>query len=463
VRLLADASTSASLVDSPRRNEQVTAAANRTGADDRLPTVRAMTERGRAWVMGLAAVLLMPLVAVALSLASPRLGETVTWTSALGLVATVLMSLIVVLVSRVRGLTRLLGVELGNHVHRRLGVASVGFTVAHVVAAILHSPKGLGMLDPLAVGPPIQAGIAATALMVVGAAVLPRPSIRRYGQVARVHAVLGVLVILLVGAHVWLFGHITENPVIGVPAATLGLVMLVVLGQRWLLRPALGRGAHLVSAVRPESPSTATVVLAPVARPVDPPPEPGQFVWVRLRRAPLTEEHPFTIAASTRSGVLELTVRDRGPFSGGLLDLEPGRRVWVDGPHGAFVPADPSDPRDGLVLIAGGVGVTPIMSILRAHAAAADPRAHGLLLAERDGEALFGPEILALSRRLDLSVLRTGGRRLDPTMLRAVMPAGVPERHQYFVCGPSPLVGAALDGLATLGVPAGSITTERFG
>ena len=423
-----------------------------------------MTERGRAWLMGLALVLLMPLVAAALSLASPRLSGTITWTSALGLVATVLMSLIVILVSRVRGLTRILGVESGNRLHRRLGVASAGFTLAHVVAAVLASPRGLGMLNPFVVGPATQAGIAASVLMLVGAVALPRAMVRHYGQTARVHAVLGVLVLLLVGLHVLLFGDVAENPLLSVPAALLGAATLVVLVRRWLAHPALGRGAHLVGAVRPETPRTSTVVLHPADRPLDSLPEPGQFVWVRLRRLPVAEEHPFTIAASTRSGVLELTVRDQGPFSGGLLDLEPGQPVWVDGPHGAFVPAAVSGPADGgLVLIAGGVGVTPIMSILRAHAAAADPRAHTLVLAEREGEALFAPEIVALSRRLDLSVLRTEGRRLDAGMLRAVLPTGVPGRHQYFVCGPPPLVGAAIHGLGTLGVPAGAIMTERFG
>ncbi|MHC1558088.1 ferric reductase-like transmembrane domain-containing protein [Actinomycetospora sp. C-140] len=423
-----------------------------------------MTERGRAWLMGLGLVLVMPLVALALSFASPALGETVSWTSAFGLIAAVLMAAAVVLASRVRGLTRLLGVELGTRTHRRLGAAAAGFVLAHVVAATLHSPRGLGLLNIVAVGPPIKAGIAALGVILVAAVVLPRKAVRRYGLVARVHAVFGALVAVLVAAHVALFGHLAENPLIGVLLAILGAVVLALLARRWLVAPLLGRGAYLVSAVRPESSSTSTVVLSPRGRALDPPPEPGQFVWLRLRRVPLIEEHPFTIAASTRSGLLELTVRDQGPFSGGLHDLPLGRPVWLDGPHGAFVPTEVAVRGDGgLVLIAGGVGVTPIMSILRAHAAAADPRAHALLLAETEGEALFSSEIRALSHRLDLAVLRTGGQRLDPAMLSAVMPGGVPASHQYFVCGPPPLVGAALQGLVGLGVPARAITTERFG
>jgi predicted ferric reductase len=414
--------------------------------------------------MVLALVVLMPIVALTISAGSPQLAETVSLTSGTGLVAAVLMVAIVVLVSRVRGLTRVLGVEVRVALHRRLGVAVVGITVTHVVSAVAHSHRGLGILNLFAVGPPIKVGIVAVVLMAVLVALRPRATSRRYGLSSRVHAALGVTTVLLVVAHVVLFGHLPENPLVGVTLGALGVVLVGVVVRRWIAVPLLDRGLHVVSAVRPESSDTSTVVLTPARRALDPAPEPGQFVWLRLRRLPLAEEHPFTIAASTRAGRLELTVRDRGPFSSGLQALEVGRHVWVDGPHGAFVPiADTDISGGGLVLIAGGVGITPIMSILRAHAAAADPRAHALLLAERENEALFATEILALSRRLDLSVLRTGGHRLDPGMLRAVLPTGVPESHRYFVCGPPPLVGAALDGLGSLGVPARAITTERFG
>jgi len=413
--------------------------------------------------MVLVLVVLMPIVAVLISAGSPQLGETVTLTSGTGIVATVLMVAIVVVASRVRGLTRVLGMELGARLHRTLGIAVVGFTVAHVVAAAVHARHNAGFLDPSKIAPPAWAGIVATVLMVALMVLRPRGASRRYGLVARAHALLGVASVLLVGAHVVLLSHLPRNPLVGITLGALGLVVVGVLVRRWVVAPLLDRGLHLVTAVRPESADTFTVVLTPARRALEPAPEPGQFVWLRLRRLPLAEEHPFTIAASTRSGRLEVTVRDRGPFSGGLLDLEAGRPVWVDGPHGAFVPTPAADPGGGLVLIAGGVGVTPIMSILRAHAAAADPRAHALLLAERENEALFAPEIYALSRRLDLSVLRTGGHRLDSGMLRAVLPTGAPDSHRYFICGPPRLVGAAIDGLGSLGVPARAITTERFG
>jgi predicted ferric reductase len=265
-------------------------------------------------------------------------------------------------------------------------------------------------------------------------------------------------------------GHWSEAPAVALAWLFVGSLLVGVMGWRWALRPLFNRGAHRVGAVRPESASTATLVLDPVEdRPT--PAEPGQFVWLRRRRlVGLCVEHPFTIAASTRTGILELTVRTRGDFTRELLALPVGTKVWLDGPHGSFVPPEPyptvDDPRSrtgGLILIAGGVGVTPMMSILRAHAAGGDPRPHRLLLAEKPDDGLFGPELLVLERRLDLSVRRTAGRRLDRAFLAESLPARHPERHEYFVCGPPGLMVAVLEGLGALGVPDERIHTEQFG
>src|SRR5207244_589503 len=105
-------------------------------------------------------------------------------------------------------------------------------------------------------------------------------------------------------------------------------------------------------------------------------------VWLRLRRGVVgTEEHPFTIASSANvTGRLELTVRDSGDFSAVLACLHTGSKVWLDGPHGSFT-ADVAPDGDGLVLLAGGVGITPMMSMLRTLAERSDTRTHRLVVA----------------------------------------------------------------------------------
>ena len=325
---------------------------------------------------------------------------------------------------------------------------------------------GIRVLDLTTTTGAARAAVGATvALLLLPTVVVPTTASRRYTLRTRLHALLAVAVGTLVAVHVVMLRRLAADPFAAVPLAAVALVVLGVLVHRWIVRPALDRDAYLVTGVRSESPSTTTVVLT--AAPGTPVRDvaPGQFVWMRLHRGVTVHaEHPFSVADASRPGTLELTVRERGRFTAGLADLAPGRRVWLDGPHGALVPQKIEVSRRGLVLIAGGVGITPIISILRAFAASGDPRELRLLLAERPDEALFPHELDALSRRLPLTVTRVAGRPMDAAVLTAVLPDGETRlRYDYFLCGPPPMLGIVLDVLDALGVPAEQVHSERFG
>jgi predicted ferric reductase len=239
--------------------------------------------------------------------------------------------------------------------------------------------------------------------------------------------------------------------------------LLVVLARRWVWQPLFSRrGAYVVYGMRQEGGDVATLALTPVFRRRALRFAPGQFVWLRLhRRVVAVQEHPFTIASSAElTGRLELTVRASGDFSRALARLEPGSKVWLDGPHGSFTPDTPGV--DGLVLIAGGVGITPMMSMLRTLAERGDERLHRLVLAERPDQPLFGPELEVLSRRLALEVLRTAGRRVDADLLGELLPRAR-GRLEYYVCGPPSLLSGARAALEALGVAPARIHSEQFG
>lgn len=416
------------------------------------------------WIVVLDAAVLLPLTAAVLSPASREYSGLVNLSAGLGLAATSLLVVVVVLVSRLRDLTERLGLELCNDLHRRIARAAVLLTVAHVVAAVLAAPNGLGLLDPGSTTTAARCAIGGVVLLlVVPTVVVPRAGSRRYALRSRLHALLAVVSLVLIGVHVVLLRRMVADPYVVTPMIGLTVLLIVVLLRRWVVRPLFDRDAYLVRAVRHESASTATVVLvrarAREARIVTP----GQFMWLRLRReVTFAAEHPFTVAA-VRGPAVELTVRRRGDFTAEVIDLRPGRRVWLDGPHGAFVPTGIRESHRGLVLIAAGVGITPIISILRAFAAANDPRELRLLLAERHNEALFRSELATLSRRLRLTVTRVRGRRLDAPLLTEVLPVDAPELRDYYLCGPPKMVGVALGVLDSLGVPGAQIHTEQFG
>ena len=103
--------------------------------------------------------------------------------------------------------------------------------------------------------------------------------------------------------------------------------------------------------------------------------EAGQFAWLKFGGSPFVfEEHPFTIASTaTEPWRKEFTIKALGDFTELMSAMRPGRRVYLDGPHGRFTFAHVAG-GDGFVFLAGGVGITPMLSMLRTLAANHDPR-----------------------------------------------------------------------------------------
>lgn len=86
----------------------------------------------------------------------------------------------------------------------------------------------------------------------------------------------------------------------------------------------------------------------------------GQFCFLRLDKNRLHARHPFTISSAPGEKNISFTIKNTGRFTETAKILKPGDSISVDGPFGVFTPEDDGE----LVLIAGGVGITPFMSIL---------------------------------------------------------------------------------------------------
>ena len=84
--------------------------------------------------------------------------------------------------------------------------------------------------------------------------------------------------------------------------------------------------------------------------------------------------HPFSFSSSAAAadGRVEMTIRNLGDFTSNIRKVTQGLRVYLDGPYGAFTIGNPADMH---VLVAGGIGVTPMMSLIRTLADQVDQRA----------------------------------------------------------------------------------------
>lgn len=198
----------------------------------------------------------------------------------------------------------------------------------------------------------------------------------------------------------------------------------------------------------------------------------GQFLSVRIPAGSKTAVRCYTISSSPDArGYLEISVKRQGLVSSTLhATVRPGTTLEVRGPGGKFL--YPSGEDRPIALLGGGVGITPLMSMLR-YAVANEPDRSVTLLysvrTERDiafrtelaGIVRRNPQVrlvLAASRGTEDPELFPG--RIDEKLLRNVISNLL--RPLYFVCGPVPMIEEMKRLLAGAGVPEAQVHAEAF-
>ncbi|MGW3543284.1 hypothetical protein ACWDNI_22475 [Nocardia niigatensis] len=130
------------------------------------------------------------------------------------------------------------------------------------------------------------------------------------------------------------------------------------------------------------------------------------FILAVVDRSPFAiTSHPSSFSSSAGyTDTVQMTIKALGDFTSRVGELRPGTRALLDGPHGVFSPDLNEGP--GFVLIAGGVGITPMTSILRTMADRGDSRPVLLLYASNSlaGATLFD-ELEDLAHKLVLTVV----------------------------------------------------------
>lgn len=206
--------------------------------------------------------------------------------------------------------------------------------------------------------------------------------------------------------------------------------------------------------------------------------QPGQFVPVRLQidGKPHVRCYSISSAPDTR-GYLEISVRRQGLVSGTLhATMRAGATLAINRPAGQFVyPAGDDRP---VALIAGGIGITPLLSMLR-HAVASDPTRPVTLLysARHEHDLAFLDELrvvaarhpqvkIAITLTQPVGTPHSGGDllwrtgRVDADLIRQYVAA--PTHTVFCMCGPSPMMAAMSALLTGVGVPPSQIRFEHF-
>lgn len=224
-----------------------------------------------------------------------------------------------------------------------------------------------------------------------------------------------------------------------------------------------------VLALVEETPTIKTIRLA---RPEGFEFEAGQFLTVRVRVDGREYARCYSLSSAPEArGYLEISVRRQGLVSNALhAAVRPGSTLSIKGPHGAFkYPADDDRP---IVLLAGGIGITPLVSMLRHMVASAPTRPVTLVYSARSEQDIaFRDELSSIARRhhqarVQLAVPDGSGGpemypgHIDESLLRTTAP-DLPH-SVCFICGPAPMIEAMKTLLAAMGVPPGQIRHEIF-
>jgi predicted ferric reductase len=189
----------------------------------------------------------------------------------------------------------------------------------------------------------------------------------------------------------------------------------------------------------------------------------GQFFrWRFLAGGHWWQAHPFSLSAAPNGTWLRLTIKVAGDHTEQLRWLDPGTRVFAEGPSGTFT-AD-RRARHRALLIAGGSGIAPIRALLEDL-----PRGTIVLYrASSPDDILFREELDWLADARDAEVFYIIGGREDPGPRRAMTPKGfrqlVPDigRRDVYLCGPSGLVNASVAVLKKLHIPKRQIHLDPF-
>ncbi|MEH0442277.1 MULTISPECIES: ferredoxin reductase family protein [unclassified Streptomyces] len=388
-----------------------------------------------------------------------------------GLHAAVLMLFQLLLVARLPWLDRRIGMDRLTVWHRWVGFTLLWTVLTHAVLVVLGYARlsGTSMTKTffsLAGVPASLLGMCAAAVLVVVAAVSARYVRRRL----RYETWHGLHLLLYVALGLAFVHQLQETTTFSSsPAAKLYWWALwlfafgaLVVGR--IALPVWRNSYHRFRVAEVVVESDDVVSVHVTGRHLDKlPARAGQFcIWRFPEHHHWWLANPFSLSAAPDGRTLRLTAKAAGSASAGLRHLPVGTRAFVEGPYGAFTSLHRGRP--GSLLIAGGVGITPVRALLEE-----EPAGDVVVLyrVRSEDDAVLVDEVRALvadrGGRLHLLTGRTGegSPPFEPENLRAMVP-DIGERDVY-VCGPPAMTAAVLGALRDLRVPRRQVHAERFG
>ena len=370
------------------------------------------------------------------------------------------------------------GIDRAAIWHRRVAIAGIILLAPHILLS--SNPQGTALGVPLgAIGAIGLTGLAVWAILPRWQSIAPSPlrdlvraardaplvrDVRRlfggYERWRALHRTAGLFV-----AAGFVHGVLDGTPFHDAPLLRWSYVAVGAVGvgfyvyRELLARFFISLHDYQVESVREIGDGLAEITLRSIGRKLEF--APGQFAMVYLEAKDGWHRHPFTISSAPEEPLLRVTVKALGDYTSRLAELiEPGMPAVIGGPHGRFSHWKGTDRQ---VWIAGGVGIAPFLSWLRALDGHLPHQVD--LFYTTTGEAPFASEIRSIASRhksLRAHVIDTGVEgRLTAERVLAVA-GGDPTGLTVFMCGPPAMLRSFQSQLRLAGVLAKHIHREYF-
>lgn len=310
-------------------------------------------------------------------------------------------------------------------------------------------------------------------LIVVIMGIFREQDSRSYEAWRASHGISATVVAIFGTFHALEAGRYSQYPFLAWFWIAMLAIAMFTLAWVYLIKPMWQRqNPYTVHSVRRIADRSWELVIAPVKGDVIPF-KAGQFVWLNVGHSPFSlNENPFSIAsAPTERDRLAFVIKEVGDFTRSLRNVEPGTAAFIDGPHGNMTISGQSGA--GIMLYAGGVGIAPILSVLRDLRDRGDTRPLVLLYANRTAaQIVYREELNEMTRKLDLEVEYFlseppegwDGRfgMINEAALKSVMESRDAGAYLHVICGPLPMIEGIEAALLACGVPGRQIISERF-
>ena len=351
------------------------------------------------------------------------------------------------------------GLDRSYQVHRTAGVIASLFVLVHFFTSPKELPAGA---DPIAnaMVPSSTMGILAMIFLIIGLFVALNRKIR-YSTWRPLHKFMALVYVFII-AHFMtapsvFVDHYSNSGLILIVAAALGVIAMIYSLFGMNRRTAV---AYEIDQINPMKRATE-VVLKAQKNSIDF--KPGQFAFIEVQGKAWNEPHPFTISSAPTANHLRFTIKVSGDWTRKVREaLEVGTEVLVRGPYGRF---DSAIAGKNQVWIAGGIGVTPFLSTIRAMDKGDDRNVTFVYATRNKDEALFLDEIQKQANDLGnfrvISLLSDEGNFANIDVLKDTLDQPLTD-YDYFMCGPKPMIDGLMKDLKASGVQRRRIHTEAF-